>query len=65
MMWMGMPVGSSHIGLDFLADLAGTNLPSAGWRNLGTVITATNTSATASDLIGGDPRRFYRIGMLR
>ena len=41
-----------------------TNLPSAVWSNLGSVITATGTNAAASDLIGGKPRRFYRVDKL-
>jgi uncharacterized repeat protein (TIGR03803 family) len=40
-----------------------TNLPSLGWSNLGNVITATNATATASDVIAGKAR-FYRVELL-
>ena len=42
-----------------------TNWDQAGWNALGTPITATSTTASASDSIGPDPHRFYRIQMLQ
>jgi hypothetical protein len=41
-----------------------TNLSQNGWINLGAVITATNVTATATNLIGPDPQRFYRLQLL-
>lgn len=41
-----------------------TNLSPANWQNLGDPITATNVTATASDIIGPDPNRFYRVVLL-
>ena len=38
-----------------------TNLNQTSWNNLGSVITATNSTATALDSIGPDPQRFYRV----
>lgn len=38
-----------------------TNLVQGGWSNLGNVITATNTVIPASDAIGPNPQRFYRL----
>jgi uncharacterized repeat protein (TIGR03803 family) len=38
-----------------------TNLNQMSWNNLGSVITATNSTATALDSIGPDPQRFYRV----
>jgi hypothetical protein len=38
-----------------------TNLNQTSWNSLGSVITATNSSATALDAIGPDPQRFYRV----
>jgi subtilase family serine protease len=38
-----------------------TNLAQADWVNLGIPIEATNAVMSASDPIGADPRRFYRI----
>jgi uncharacterized repeat protein (TIGR03803 family) len=38
-----------------------TNLNQMSWNNLGSVITATNSTATALDYIGPDPQRFYRV----
>ena len=38
-----------------------TNLLQTNWINLGSVITATNFTATATNLIGPDPQRFYRL----
>ncbi len=40
-----------------------TNLSPANWQNLGSPVTAINTTATASDSIGPDSQRFYRVGM--
>ena len=38
-----------------------TNLAQGNWNNLGSAITATNAVMSASDSIGPDPRRFYRL----
>jgi uncharacterized repeat protein (TIGR03803 family) len=38
-----------------------TNLNQTSWNNLGSVIIATNSTATALDSIGPDPQRFYRV----
>ena len=38
-----------------------TNLTQMSWNNLGSVITATNSTATALDAIGPDLQRFYRV----
>jgi uncharacterized repeat protein (TIGR03803 family) len=38
-----------------------TNLVQAGWNNLGVAVTATNGTMTASDSVGPDPQRFYRV----
>jgi hypothetical protein len=38
-----------------------TNLNQMSWNNLGSIITATNSTATALDSIGPDPQRFYRV----
>jgi hypothetical protein len=39
----------------------GTNLAQGNWSNLGSAITATNAVMSASDSIGPDPQRFYRL----
>jgi len=41
-----------------------TNLLQTNWINLGAVIIATNSTATATNVIGPDPRRFYRLQLL-
>jgi subtilase family serine protease len=41
-----------------------TNLLQTNWINLGNAITATNSTATATNLIGPDLRRFYRLQLL-
>jgi photosystem II stability/assembly factor-like uncharacterized protein len=41
-----------------------TNLTKTNWVNLGSPVTATGPTATNSDAIGSDPRRFYRLLML-
>jgi uncharacterized repeat protein (TIGR03803 family) len=41
-----------------------TNLAQAIWNNLGTSITATNTTMQSSDSPGTDARRFYRLELL-
>jgi hypothetical protein len=41
-----------------------TDLTQTNWANLGTALTATNTTAFASDALGPDPQRFYRIALL-
>jgi uncharacterized repeat protein (TIGR03803 family) len=38
-----------------------TNLNQMSWNNLGSAITATNSTVTALDSIGPDPNRFYRV----
>jgi subtilase family serine protease len=38
-----------------------TNLLQTNWLNLDSPITATNTTTTASNMIGTDPQRFYRV----
>jgi hypothetical protein len=38
-----------------------TNLLSGPWQNLGDVLTATHTDVSASDTLGSEPRRFYRV----
>jgi len=45
--------------LEYAASLAGTN-----WTNLGSAITATNSTGTASDTIGPGLQRFYRLLLL-
>jgi uncharacterized repeat protein (TIGR03803 family) len=45
--------------LQYLTDLNATN-----WANLGPTVTATNGTMTASDLIGADSKRFYRVVLL-
>jgi hypothetical protein len=39
-------------------------LNSADWTNLGNIITATNSTAFALDLIGSNSQRFYRVVLL-
>ena len=41
-----------------------TNLNQANWINLGSPIAATNFIMSASDTVGPDPQRFYRIEVL-
>jgi hypothetical protein len=41
-----------------------TNLTQPNWTNASGPITATNTSATASDIIGPDRQRFYRVALM-
>ena len=41
-----------------------TDMNQSNWNNLGSPLTATNVSATASDTIGPDPKRFYRVMLL-
>ena len=38
-----------------------SNLSSTSWNNLSSAIAATNASVTASDVIGSDSQRFYRV----
>jgi sugar lactone lactonase YvrE len=40
------------------------NLSSTTWTNLGSTITATNTTASGSDAVGPAPERFYRVFLL-
>ena len=41
-----------------------TNLPSGTWRNLGDAFAATNTTVSASDVVGPDTKRFYRLAVM-
>ena len=41
-----------------------TNLNQVNWFNLGSPIPATNSVMSASDAVGSDPQRFYRITVL-
>jgi len=41
-----------------------TNLNQFAWADLGSVITATNSAASASDAVNPDRQRFYRVVML-
>ena len=41
-----------------------TNLTQGNWTNSGAIISATNSMATASDAIGPDRQRFYRLIVL-
>jgi hypothetical protein len=45
--------------VQFNGDLTQTN-----WTDAGGPITATNASATGTDLIGPDRQRFYRVTLL-
>jgi hypothetical protein len=38
-----------------------TNLAQTNWVNLGNPVNTTNSSATATDILGTDPQRFYRL----
>jgi Concanavalin A-like lectin/glucanases superfamily/Subtilase family len=38
-----------------------TNLAQTDWMNLGAPLTATNATTTASDAIGPEPQRYYRV----
>ncbi len=41
-----------------------TALNQGGWTNLGTLVNATNSTATTSEAVGPDPQRFYRVLLL-
>lgn len=41
-----------------------TNLTQTNWLNLGAALTATNSTATASDAVGPSRQRFYRVAQL-
>jgi uncharacterized repeat protein (TIGR03803 family) len=41
-----------------------TSLDETNWTSLGSPLTATDVTATASDLMGPDPQRFYRVVLL-
>jgi uncharacterized repeat protein (TIGR03803 family) len=58
MSWSGAAVNRSYQ-LQFK-----TNLTQPSWNNLGTAITATNTTMQSSDSPGADARRFYRLELL-
>jgi uncharacterized repeat protein (TIGR03803 family) len=55
--WTTAPGRSYQV--QFTTDLIHTN-----WTSLGPPITATNTSAVASDTLDPDPQRFYRVLLL-
>jgi hypothetical protein len=38
-----------------------TNLAAPHWTDLGSPITATNNSVSATDAVGADGQRFYRV----
>jgi len=46
--------------LQFATDLTSTN-----WSNLKDIITATNGTMSATDVLGSDPQRFYRVLLLQ
>jgi len=52
--WSAAP--GQKLQLQFTSDLTSTN-----WTNLGNTMTATNGSVSASDTLGPDKERFYRI----
>jgi hypothetical protein len=41
-----------------------TNLLQPFWSSLGGQIGATGSTTWATDTLGSDPRRFYRVGLL-
>jgi uncharacterized repeat protein (TIGR01451 family) len=41
-----------------------TALNQTNWNDLGSSMTATNTSMSISDIVGADPQRFYRVVLL-
>lgn len=41
-----------------------TNLLSGTWQNLGNAFAATNTTVSASDIVGPDTKRFYRLAVM-
>jgi hypothetical protein len=41
-----------------------TNLAQTNWTNLGSVITATNSTAASSAAIAQEPARYYRVILL-
>lgn len=53
-------VWSTLAGLSYQVQYS-TNLLQTNWVNLGGTITATNTTASTSDVSGPSPRRFYRV----
>ena len=55
--WSAMPWQTYQV--QYTTDLSQTN-----WNILGNAITTTNALATASDSIGPDTRRFYRVVVL-
>jgi hypothetical protein len=38
-----------------------TNLTAPNWQDLGSPVTATNNTVSASDAVGADGQRFYRV----
>jgi uncharacterized repeat protein (TIGR03803 family) len=56
--WIAIPGRSYQV--QFNGDLTQTN-----WSDAGGPITATNASATGTDLIGPDRQRFYRVTLLQ
>jgi hypothetical protein len=41
-----------------------TNMTAGNWNDLGTPTTATDSTVTASDTLGQDQQRFYRVALL-
>jgi predicted alpha-1,6-mannanase (GH76 family) len=60
------PGGTVHLGWDSVAGLTyqvqyTSQLPGGSWLNLGGIITATNGTTTATDSMGGNSIRYYRV----
>ena len=41
-----------------------TNLDQPNWNNLGSIVSATNITASVLATNGPDPQRFYRVALL-
>lgn len=41
-----------------------SDLGSTNWINLGSILIATNSAVTASEIVGSEPQRFYRVVLL-
>ena len=54
--WLALPSRSYQ--LQFT-----TNLAQPNWRDAGTPLLATGTTATAADAVGSDRQRFYRVAL--
>jgi uncharacterized repeat protein (TIGR03803 family) len=55
--WLSAP--GARYQLQYTSDLVSGN-----WNNIGTVLTATGTTLSATDSIAGGPARFYRVALL-